>query len=129
MSVTVRVRSNHGPFNRALDKIERQPSPEMTTKLDAVLDSGFKAVQAETHVITGALKASLRKKSSVNRAAKTWRGKITAGGGPVDYAIYEQRRGVGGAEGPSDARGDHNFMRPLDATELAMLWTILGGLK
>lgn len=125
----MRIKSNHRPFHRDLDRMEHQPDAKMIGKLDIILESGFVSVQNATHIDTGALLASLRKRSSVNKAAKTWRGKITAGGiGGVDYAIYEQKRGVGGAGGPSDAKGDHDFMRPLSAMELKILKTLTGGL-
>ena len=71
----------------------------------------------------------------MDRFVKKWEGEISYGGpstgvnNPVDYAIYEAARGVGGAGGASNAKGDHNFMRPLDLLDPEFVEAIVKGLS
>lgn len=112
----IHITSDFSEIDRELDRLTRLPSAHTKELLDDVLHAGFKATQAEVHVITGALKASGKEESSVNKVAEVWEGEITYGtpgdGGPVDYAIYEKARGGGSS-------GDHDFMRPLKALDPA----------
>lgn len=120
--MVIRLESDYSEFDREFDRLESMPGPKARMLLDAVLHKGFILTQAAVHVETGALKASGEEDSEVNKATHTWEGDITYGDpgddGPVDYAIYEKERGVGGAGGASDAKGDHDFMRPLDSLDL-----------
>ena len=117
----IHISSDYSEIDDELDRLTMLPSGRAKHLLDWVLSTGFKLTQAAVHVETGALKASGKKESSVNRIAHVWEGQITYGSsgsnGPVDYAIYEKARGVGGAGGPSDAYGDHNFMAPLHSLD------------
>lgn len=106
-----------GPEDK-LKRFEKLPSGRTKRALDAVLDVGFGLTQAAVHTETGALKASGKSSSSLDRMDHAWEGEIAYGEeqGPVDYAIYEARRGVHWV-GDSAAKGDHNFMRPLEALD------------
>lgn len=116
--------SDYSELDRELDRLGRMPTFGARMELDGVLHKGFVMAKAAVHVQTGALKASGREDSEVHQSQHAWEGDITFGSpgenGPVDYAIYEKARGLGGAEGPSDAKGDHNFIAPLAA--LDPLW-------
>lgn len=102
------------PWNRKIRKLERMPDRSTKEKLDSVLASAFAAAVAATHIETGSLKASAKKRSSVNRMRRRWTGTIQFGGvskginNPVDYAIYEKARG-----------GEHNFIAPALAHKAA----------
>lgn len=116
----IRITSDYSEIDAELDRLTMLPNGRAKHLLDWVLDTGFRLTQAAVHVQTGALKASGEKESSVNRIFHVWEGQITygsPGGAPVDYAIYEQARGVGGAGGPSDASGNHDFMAPLHSLD------------
>lgn len=116
----IHLSSDYSEIDAELDRLTRMPTAKAKHLLDWVLSTGFKLTQAAVHVETGALKASGTKESSVNRIFQVWEGEITygsPGGSPVDYAIYEKARGIGGAGGPSDAYGDHNFMAPLHSLD------------
>lgn len=79
------------------------PHYKTTVELEALLKAAFVQTQAETHVITGSLKASGKTESDFD--GDVWTGNITYGGAlwrtptpgpandPVDYAIYEMARG------------------------------------
>lgn len=114
----IHISSDYSEIDDELDRLTMLPNGRANHLLDWVLSTGFKLTQAAVHVETGALKASGKKESSVNRIAHVWEGQITYGSsgsnGPVDYAIYEKARGAGG---PSDAHGDHNFMAPLHSLD------------
>lgn len=120
--MVIHLSSDWSEIDRELDRLENLPSRKASMLLDAVLHKGFLLTQAAVHEETGALKRSGKEESTVRKSTGTWEGEITYGspgdGGPVDYAIYEKNRGVGGAGGPSDAKGDHDFIRPLTALDL-----------
>ena len=125
----IQVKSDWSAVERELDRLSRMPDGETKRALNGVLDAGFAATQAAVHVETGARKASGKKSSSRNRATHEWQGEISYGDAQfVDYAIYEKRRGVHWA-GASSARGDHDFMRPLEALGPAFVAAILKGLS
>lgn len=125
--MTVRLRSRWDGIDRELDRIASMPTPAMIQRLDRVLDSQFAATQAAVHVRTGSLKSSGDKSSSFHQATKEWKGQISYGGvslgpnNPVDYAIYEKRR-------EPDEHGDHDFMRPVSAYNIAYIDALLKGL-
>lgn len=108
----IRIESDWKEIDAELDRLSRMPDAKAKFMLDAVLEFGFMQTEAAVHVETGALKASGKVSSESNRVTQTWEGEIRYGNAEVDYAIYEKARGVGGAGGPSDAKGDHNFMAP-----------------
>lgn len=118
----IRINSDWSEIDRELDRVANLPGRRTKRVLDSVLDKGFALTQAAVHVETGALKASGQHSSDLNRMTHTWEGEIVYGSsgfsGPVDYAIYEKARDVGGAGGPSDAKGDHDFIQPLAALDI-----------
>lgn len=131
----IRINGSYGELEREFDRLEKMPDFKTKAALDTVLRSGFAATQAAVHEETGSLKASGDSSTDTDRARARWEGNISYGGpsagvnNPVDYAIYEQRRGVGGAGGISDVKGDHDFMRPLDALDAAYIEAIVKGLS
>lgn len=127
----IRITGSYGALDRELARLEGLPDFKTKRALDAVLRGGFAATQAAVHVETGALKASGTSSSEVDQLDAEWRGEIIYGDkpGPVDYAIYESRRGVGGAGGASDVKGDHDFMRPLESLDAAYIEAIVKGLQ
>ena len=111
-----------------LDRLERLPDLKMRGLLDNALEASFQLTQEAVHVESGALRASGKMESSSSRLTQTWEGEISYGDdGLVDYAIYEKRRGVHWV-GPSGAKGDHDFMRPLDSVGPMFRAAILHGL-
>lgn len=120
--MAIHLSGDYDEIDREFDRLERMPTTKARMLLDAVLHKGFLLTQAAVHVETGALKASGEESSQVDRSREIWEGDITYGdpgdSGPVDYAIYEKERGVGGAGGPSDAKGDHDFLAPLEKLDL-----------
>lgn len=124
----IEVKSDWDAVDRELARLERMPTTEMTHSLNAVLDFGFGLTQAAVHVETGALKASGKKETNKQGLTHEWHGSITYGDSTaVDYAIYEKRRGVHWA-GASAGKGDHDFMRPLEALHPMFVAAILKGL-
>lgn len=119
--MSVFIKGDYREIDAEFDRLENMPGPATVAKLDAVLHQGFVATQVAVHEITGALKASGEENSEVHKTREQWEGDITYGSpgdaGPVDYAIYEKERDVGGAGGASNAKGDHNFMRPTEALD------------
>lgn len=112
--VGVQVHGDYKAIDAHFDKLMNAPTPKGIAALDAVLNTGLGMVKIVTHVQTGSLKSSVKAESeTVGR--HDWEGTITAGGpsegvnNPVDYAIYEKRRG-----------GDHDFFEPLPG--LHPLW-------
>jgi len=95
----------------------QKPPVKTILALEQALASGFIATQAHTHVITSSLKFSGTTTSHFD--GDTWEGTVEYGGpstgvnNPVDYAIYERQRG-----------GEHDFMAPLQQTEIEMSWII-----
>ena len=118
-----------GPDDK-LKKFENLPSGRTKRALDAVLQTGFGLTQAAVHTETGALKSSGKADSKLDRMDHSWEGEITYGDeqGPVDYAIYEKRRGVHWA-GASSAKGDHDFFRPLEALDPLWVAAVKGALE
>lgn len=120
--MSIRIRSDYSDIDAELDRVEDQPDFRTRAILDGTLDSLAAEVVAATHVETGSLAGSVKANSNTVDALDRWEGEIVVGGestginNPVDYAIYEKARGVGGAGGPSDAKGDHNFMAPAELT-------------
>lgn len=120
--MSIRIISDYSELDAELDRVEDQPDFRTRSILDATLGLLAAEVEAATHVETGSLSGSVKSTSTTNDAIDRWEGEIEVGGAstgpnnPVDYAIYEKARGVGGAGGPSDAKGDHNFMAPAELT-------------
>jgi hypothetical protein len=111
--MTVTILSDYSEIDRHLSQLEDLPRGKGKLLLDAVLETGFAMTQADVHVQTGALKATGEHDTEVHDATDTWEGTIEYGSpgdnGPVDYAIYEKERDLGGAGGESDAKGSHDF--------------------
>lgn len=124
-----KIVSDWDEVDRELDRLTRMPTPSLTAELDGVMDFGFALTQAAVHRVTGALAGSGKVEAGKSYGTHEWSGEITYGDGEVvDYAIYEKDRGLTWV-GASDARGDHDFMRPLTETEPIFVATILGGLS
>ena len=131
----IHIESDWTFIDKEIDRIMGMPGPKAKAFLDAVLDIGFAETQAAVHVETGSLKSSGQKKSDVDKFDKEWEGEIKYGGrsfgpnNPVDYAIYEKRRGTGGAGGASDLKGDHDFFSTLPSLHPAWIAAVKAGLK
>ena len=101
--MSVYIHFNLEEVERHLDHLEKAPTAKDKVKLKAILNDQLKLVVDFTHVKTGSLKSSMTAEDKTVRSK--WYGTIEAGGpslgvnNPVDYAIYEYRRG-----------GHHNFM-------------------
>ena len=123
----IHIESNWTEIDTEIDRILGMPGPKAKALLDTVLDTGFAKTQAAVHVQTGSLKSSGDKKSDIDKFDKKWEGEIQYGGpslgpnNPVDYAIYEKRR-------EPDEHGDHDFMRPVSAYNIAYIDALLKGL-
>lgn len=126
----LQINSNWDPIEKEIDRLERMPDGKTRQALKATINTGFALTQAAVHVETGALKASGRVSDSYDRFDREWTGEIQYGddSGPVDYAIYEKRRGVHWV-GPSAAKGDHDFFTPLKALHELFVTAILMGMK
>lgn len=110
----IQIHGDYAEIDAHFDKLSKAPTPRGVMALEAVLNTGLGIVKVGTHVLTGSLKAS-EKADSERTEPHGWEGTITAGGpstgvnNPVDYAIYEKRRG-----------GAHDFFEPLDG--MKPLW-------
>lgn len=131
----IHLSSDYTEMDRELDRIGNMPDFKTRLALDTVLQLGFKETQAAVHIETGSLKDSGKVDSSTDKLEHKWEGEITYGGpssgpnNPVDYAIYEKARGVGGAGGPSDLKGDHDFISPLMLMGPMWVAAVKAGLK
>lgn len=120
----IKILADYRELDRELDRIERQPDGRMTRLMNAALAVGFDVTQANVHVQTGSLKSSGTQDHDVDRALKHWEGEIQYGGpsggvnNPVDYAIYEQRRG-----------GAHDFMAGLELLKPLFVTAMKTGLS
>lgn len=120
MSVT--VKSDFSKLEKEFDRLLGLPDLSMKNSLDNVLEIGFKATQANVHVITGSLKSSGKQRSEAD--GDTWIGEIEYGGpslginNPVDYAIYEKARDE-----------DHDFFATLPALHVLYVSAIKKGLS
>ena len=124
-----KITSDWDEVDRELNRLTRMPTPSLTAELNGVMDFGFALTQDAVHRVTGALAASGKVEAGKSYGTHEWSGEITYGDeGVVDYAIYEERRGLTWV-GASDVRGDHDFMRPMAETEPLFVATILGGLS
>lgn len=121
----IQIHSNWTGVDREISRLEKLPSVKDRQLLKGVLAMGFASTQAAVHEETGALKASGRTDDFYSNMDHKWEGEITYGDdrGPVDYAIYEKRRGVHWV-GDSAAKGDHDFFRPLEALHEVWVATI-----
>lgn len=105
------ILSDWSDVEKELDRLSVMPSPKATALLSSVLAHGFALTQAAVHVQTGSLKSSAKMNEDISYQDSKWEGSVRYGGpsmginNPVDYAIYEQRRG-----------GPHDFMDPMKAT-------------
>ena len=126
----IHLNSDWSAVDREIDRLERQPSAKTKQVLKAVLEVGFGLTQAAVHTETGALKASGRTSTDTDKSTHTWEGEISYGdtSGPVDYAIYEKRRGVHWV-GDSSVKGDHDFFRELPTLHPLWVAAMLAGLK
>ena len=127
----IRIQSDYKFLEKELKRLDLAPN-RAAKYLDVVLHQGFNATQAAVHIETGSLKSSGRSNTSWD--GDTWKGEITYGGfslgvnNPVTYAIYEQARGTHWA-GPSSVKGDHDFMKPLEALDSLYVKAILKALS
>lgn len=123
------IESDWSDIDKELDRLERMPDHKTAGLLDAVLAFGFAETQAAVHVETGELKSSGTQDNKVDQTQNQWEGEIEYGGtaSSVDYAIYEKRRGVHWV-GPSAAKGDHDFFRPLEDLDPLFIAAIKEGL-
>jgi hypothetical protein len=118
----IQVHGDYASIDHELDRITDLPNGEMKGLLDAVLASAFAATQEDVHVETGSLKSSGR--TETHSSEHGWHGEIHYGGpsagvnNPVDYAIYEKRRG-----------GAHDFFAPLAVFDDAFAEAIKEGLS
>lgn len=107
----MRVTGNYTAIDAHFNRLSNAPSRKGVRALEAALNTGVGFVKLATHVDTGSLKDSVTGESE-RTAMNKWEGTITAGGpssgpnNPVDYAIYEKRRG-----------GAHDFFEPLKAMD------------
>ena len=124
--------SNYSEIDAEIARVQSMPTLKMKTLLDGALHLGFVETQAAVHVDSGDLKASGNEKSKSRKTTQDWEGEIEYGGktSGVDYAYYEQRRGVHW-EGPSSVKGDHDFMEPVtgEVFNEVMVGAILEGLS
>lgn len=119
------INADYSDIERELDHQSRMPDAKTVMKMDATLASIFSRVDAKIHIITGALKASGKMKTSSSKLDQSWTGEASWGGAsplhfkrppihprgtkhPAEYAAsffevvyapYERRRG-----------GAHDFM-------------------
>lgn len=125
----IQITSDWDDVERELERLSRMPTAEMNARLGGVLEGGYALTQAAVHRETGALAASGKKKTSHIKTTHEWGGEISYGDeSVVDYAIYEKRRGVHWV-GKTAARGDHDFMRPLEAIQPLFTEAIREGLS
>lgn len=128
----IHLKSDWSEIDRELDRVSNMPTPKMIAILDAAHGFGFLETQAAVHIETGALKASGKSKTKTLKTSRDWEGEIEYGGAAssVDYAWYEQRRGVHWV-GPSSVKGDHDFMSPVNGPEFTevMVKALLEGLE
>lgn len=120
----IHLSSDYSDIDKELDRVAGMPSPKAKIFLDAVLKEAFTESQASVHVITGSLKSSGKSKSDTNKATHDWEGEFQFGGpsagvnNPVDYAIYEKRRG-----------GEHDFMANTTLLNSKWVAALLKGLS
>lgn len=110
----IQLFGDYDAIDRELNRVAGLPDAKAFEALEAVLEMAYQVTQEAVHVETGALKRSGKKQSDRSKATSSWTGEIKYGGvGGVNYAIYEKRRKIGGAGGPSDLKGNHDFFDPL----------------
>lgn len=120
----IHVDSDWSAVEAEIDRLTVMPNPKMTAALRGVLDLGLGLTVAAVHVDTGSLKSSLRTEEDISYASGRWTGTIHGGGpskgvnNPVDYAIYEKRRG-----------GAHDFFDELPTLHPLYVAAIMEGLK
>lgn len=120
----MRIEGNYTEIDRLFGKFDDMPNPETVAKLNAALAASFVTATAAVHIDTGSLKASGKSEGKRVRARKRWEGYIQFGGpstgvnNPVDYAIYEKRRG-----------GAHDFFAHLPALKGMYVKAIKDGMK
>lgn len=118
----IRIESDWNAVEEDIDRIMSMPSAGMVLGLDSVQAVAFALTMADVHVDTGSLKSSLTSKTGLSET-RHWEGELHAGGpsggvnNPVDYAIYEKRRG-----------GPHDFFGGLEALDPAYIGAIEKGL-
>ena len=123
MPANVQIHGDYAAIDAHFDLLSNAPTPKGVAALEAVLNAGLGSVQAATHIDTGSLKSS-EKAESERVPPHSWEGTITAGGpsagvnNPVDYAIYEKRRG-----------GAHDFFEPLDGLRPLWIKAVQEGMK
>lgn len=93
------VHSDWSKVESELDRLSVMPSPKTTALLRGVMTQGFAMTQDQVHIDTGSLKSSGKEDEDISYTKHQWMGTIRYGGpslgvnNPVDYAIYEKRRG------------------------------------
>jgi hypothetical protein len=126
----VRWEVDYSGFNDEFDRLEKGIDYKLARQLDTIMEAAFADTQADTHIITGSLKASGKLETSINQrrggrgrfaSGYDWEGSIEYGGDapgaindPVEYAGCEPDRGQ-----------DHDFMRSADDYETVIEAAIL----
>lgn len=93
----IQIKGNYSQIDKELDRLEGMPDFKTKVALHGVLTSAYTESQAAVHIETGSLKSSGKMRAEEGKAK--WTGELEYGGpsagvnNPVDYAIYEQRRG------------------------------------
>lgn len=118
------IKGDYSEVNAELDRLIGMPDPQTSAALTSVLEAGFGLTQMAVHIDTGSLKSSGKSSSSTDESSHEWEGKIRYGGpsgginNPVNYAIYEKRRG-----------GIHDFFLDLPTLHPMYLAAIMKGLR
>lgn len=96
----------------ALDQVSDKPNYKTLGLLEGTLSGAFFITQAQVHIITGRLKASGRRESSLSDGGHTWTGEIKYGGPsgtPAYYGVYELYR-----HGSKPGFGPHDYFTGLE---------------
>jgi hypothetical protein len=113
----IHLTSDYSALDREMNRIAAMPTRKMKAYLDTVLDATFAEAQALVHIDTGSLKDSGKKSSDTDPTKWTgtmrWGGPSAGVNNPVDYAIYELRRG-----GPHDWLVNVHLLDNLYATAI-----------
>lgn len=118
----IKIFGDYHEIEDEMDRLEDLPNAKTNMLLDTVLKSVEGLVVGQVHIDTDSLRQSAKTDSN-ERGAK-WIGTLTMGGestgvnNPVDYAIYEKRRG-----------GAHDFFNGIEVFHAAWVAAIKLGLK
>jgi hypothetical protein len=118
----ITVVSNWSGPEDELDRLKHLPGESGKARMDSALKLAHTEIQGSVHVLTGALKASVKSDSVM--AEDIWEGEVSVGQG-LGYAKYEQeRKGVKAETGTL-----HDFIaaneHQIDAQYLAAVREVL----